>query len=86
MRWVITSKEKQDGQKQAAKAQLVARGFQEAEKPQSNSPTALRESMKLFLAINDFDLRAIDIHAAFLQAEPLNREVFIRPPKNVSKD
>ena len=45
--------------------------------------------MKLFLAmaaINDFDLRAIDICAAFLQAEALNREVFIRPPKDVSKD
>ena len=33
--WVITKKEKHDGQKKEFKAQLVARGFQEADKPQS---------------------------------------------------
>ena len=32
-RWVITEKQKQDGQKQKVKAQLVARGFQEESKP-----------------------------------------------------
>ena len=29
-RWVVTQKEKHDGQKQACKARLVARGFQES--------------------------------------------------------
>ena len=52
MRWVITMKEKHDGQKNICKARLVARGFQESEKPPSDSPTALRESIKLFLAIS----------------------------------
>ena len=89
MRWVITAKEQHDGQKQAYKARLVARGFQETDKPQSDSPTALGESMKLFLAmaaVQGFDLRAVDIRAAFLQAESLKREIFIRPPKDISKD
>ena len=50
-RWVITKKEKADGQKQNFKGRLVAKGFQEMEAPQSDSPTMLRESMKLFFAV-----------------------------------
>ena len=47
-RWVITRKEKADGQKTEFKGRLVAKGFQEKESPQSDSPTMLRESLKLF--------------------------------------
>ena len=47
-RWVITKKEKADGQKTNFKGRLVAKGFQETEAPQSDSPTMLRESMKIF--------------------------------------
>ena len=50
-RWMITRKEKADGQKQNFKGRLVAKGFQEKEAPQSDSPTMLRESMKLFFAV-----------------------------------
>ena len=38
-RWVVTSKEKHDGQKKNTKARLVAHGFQETIKPQSDSLT-----------------------------------------------
>ena len=38
--WIVTSKEKYDGQKKNTKARLVAWGFQEAMKPQSYSLTA----------------------------------------------
>lgn len=71
-RWVITEKERQDGQKTKIKARLVARGFQETEKPKSDSPTALRESFKTFIAVSaneGFALENVDISAAFLQAE-----------------
>ena len=50
-RWVITKKEKADGQKTVFKGRLVARGFQERESPQSDSPTMLRESMKIFSTV-----------------------------------
>ena len=50
-RWVITRKEKADGQKQKIKGKLVAKGFQEKEAPQPNSPTMLRESMKMFFIV-----------------------------------
>merc|ERR1711867_430173 len=49
-RWVITRKEKADGQKQKVKGRLVAKGFQEKKTPQSDSPTMLRESMKMFFS------------------------------------
>ena len=45
-RWVVTEKEKHDGQKQQTKARLVAHGFQETLKPQSDSPTVSKESLK----------------------------------------
>ena len=47
-RWVITKKEKADGQKKNVKGRLVAKGFQEIEAPQSDAPTKLRESIKSF--------------------------------------
>ena len=35
-RWVITKKEKADGQKQNCKGRLVAKGFKEKEAPQAD--------------------------------------------------
>jgi len=88
-RWVITRKDKSDGQKQKVKGILVAKGFQEKEVPQSDSPTMLRESMKMFFTVaanEEFELRKIDIRAAFLQAKQLEREVFLKPPKDIKKE
>lgn len=88
-RWVLTKRGVADGQKTEYKGRLVARGFQEDEKPQSDSPTMLRESLKMFfaLAVNeDFCLRSIDIRAAFLQANKLDREIYMTPPKDVKKE
>ena len=68
--WVVTEKEKQDGQKQACKARLVARGFQESLKPQSDSPTASKDSFKMLMAVavnSKFKLASVDIRVAFLQ-------------------
>ena len=67
----------------------MARGFQEKEAPQSDSPTMLRESMKLFFSVaanEGFDLRSIDIRAAFLQAKELDRDIFLMPPKDIKKE
>ena len=88
-RWVITKKEKADGQKTIVKGRLVARGFQEKESPQSDSPTMLRESMKIFFAVaanEEFSLRSIDIKAAFLQAKDLDWKVYLEPPKDIKKE
>ena len=82
-RWVITQKEKHDGQKIEFKARLVARGLQDKDKPQSDSPTVAKESLKLLLAIaanEEFELASIDIREAFLQAKIFDWDVFMRPP------
>ena len=42
LHWVLTKKEKADGQKINYKGRLVVRVFQEKEAPQSDSPTILR--------------------------------------------
>ena len=79
-RWVVTQKEKHDGQKTEYKARLVARGFQERLKPQSDSPTAAMESFKLLMVVaanNSFRLASLDIRAAFLQSKALDRDVYI---------
>ena len=86
-RWVITEK-LADGQK-SVKARLVARGFEENTEVGSNSPTANKESLRIFLAITSttgWKTRAIDIKAAFLQGEKINRMIFLQPPKEARTD
>jgi hypothetical protein len=51
-RMVVTESEKHDGQKANVKARLVGQGFKEQGKAQSDSPTAERESLWLFLSIS----------------------------------
>ena len=67
---------------------MVARGFQKKEKPQSDSPTAAKESFKLMMALaanNGFRLVSMDIRAAFLQAKMLDREIYMKPPPDIMK-
>merc|ERR1712243_256552 len=87
--WIITEKQKHDGQKQDYKARLVAKGFQEIDQPQSDSPTAAKESFELLMALSanfNFKIVSMDIRADFLQAKTLYREVFVRPPKDIEKE
>lgn len=67
--WVITQKEKHDGQKRPCKACLVTPGFQEGLKPQSDSLTTSKDSLKLLMALaanNNFKLASLDMRATFL--------------------
>ena len=57
-------------------------------KPQSDSPTASKESFKMLMAVAGnlgFKLASVDIRAAFLQSKVLDREVFIEPRSDVKK-
>ena len=81
---MITRQEKHDGQKLQYKPRLVAQGFQEHLKPQSDSPTAAKKSFKMLMAVaanNSFKLASLDIRAAFLQSKTLDRYVFIKLPR-----
>ena len=89
-RFVYTQSEAQDGQKTKFKSRLVCHGFAENERPQSDSPTANWESLRLFLAISASlgleNLCSIDVSADFLQAEKLHRDVYVKLPKFVNPD
>ena len=77
-RFVLTQKE--DG---TIKARLVTKGFQESDCPQTDSPTASRDTLKIFctIAANEkWTLEGSDVRSAFLQADSLSRDVFIEPP------
>lgn len=80
-RWVITTKQKEA--ETVTKARLVARGFEEEEKFQSDSPTAGKETLKTFLALTStlgWQCETIDIKAAFLQGGSIERDVYLKPP------
>lgn len=82
-RWVCTEKIK--GGNLVMKARLVARGFEE-NNPQvrTDSPTCQRESLRTVLAIlsaQNWDLKSIDVKSAYLQGLPINRDLYLIPPK-----
>ena len=88
-RWVCQRKEKQDGMKTKVKAHLVVRGFQEMADPRSDSPTISKDGLKIFLAIcanEGFSIVNLDISNAYLQGMPLDRDVYVEPPKQMKKE
>ena len=82
-RWVVTEKQNKDGR--MIKARLVARGFEEhlGECVVTESPTCSKEALRLALSVmlmRDWKCNTIDIKAAYLQGQPISREVFLQPP------
>ena len=87
MRWVKTLKEDEEEIKK--KARLVVRGFEEdcLEDLKKNSPTCDKSSLRIILSVmkrKRWELNSIDIKTAFLQGEKIQREVFVRPPKEAN--
>lgn len=76
-RWVMTRKDDKP------RARLVARGFEDMDDVQSDSPTVGKSVMRLFLTVvssKNWKIVTTDITSAFLQGKTLEREVFIIPP------
>ena len=86
VRWVITPKVIEG--KWSTKARLVARGFEEdSSLIRTDSPTCMRETLRIVLAYavcRHWEINSIDIKAAFLQGKPIEREVYLRPPKEAN--
>lgn len=86
-RWVITEKESEGVCK--VKARLVVRGFEEEADVKSDSPTFHKESLSLFLAAAatcSYDIHSIDIKAAFLQGQIIDRIIYVQPPKECESE
>ena len=76
--WVLTEKEG------AIRARLTARGYEEETNVRSDSPTVQSTSMRFLLmltAIKKWTICSTDIKSAFLQGQTLDREVYIKPPR-----
>ena len=68
-RWVVV--EKSDG---TVKSRFVVKGNEERGDPRSDSPTASKDSFKMFLAISankKFKLKSLDVTSAFWQGNHL---------------
>ena len=85
--WIITESWKK-GIKET-KARLVARGFQEKQIQQrKDSPTCLKASLRLIFCIaatEKWSVKILDIKSAFLQGQPIQRDVFLKPPKEAGE-
>ena len=85
--WVVTPKII-DG-KYSVKARLCARGFEEEQFFRTDSPTCSREGIRITLALiacNSWKLKSLDIKTAFLQGKPMEREVYLQPPKEANSE
>ena len=86
-KWIITEKER-EGQS-ICKARLVARGFEEKEVGYTDAPTCAPETLKMALSIivsMGWRVKTLDIKTAYLQGKEIEREVFLRPPKEARTD
>ena len=66
------------------RARLVARGFEEQEGIRSDSPTIGKSAMRVVLTVaasRGWRVKTTDIKSAFLQGNPLERDVFLTPPR-----
>ena len=86
LKWVCTLKNIDN--KTFPKARLVAKGFEENNKDiPKDSPTCSKEVLRTMLALTaqkQWKLNAIDIKAAFLQGDEIDRELFVIPPKEAN--
>ena len=77
-KWVLTYKDN------GVKARLVAKGFQEKEKVPSDSPTVAKPAMRILMTLSStygWKICTTDIKSAFLQGKDLERNIFVKPPK-----
>ena len=80
--WVLTQKGEE------TRARLTAKGFQEEGDFPTDSPTVQKHSIRLILAIaatNHWDIKTTDITSAFLQGSKMDRDVYIKPPKEAQE-
>ena len=78
--WVLVKKET------GVKARLCIRGDQEPDKDQikTDSPMVNKVNVKLFYAVaisHGWTVQSADVKAAFLQGTEIDRDIYVRPPK-----
>ena len=68
---------------ESVRARLVARGFEDQENVQKDSPTIGKMAFRAVITVAgsmEWEIKTTDIKSAFLQGKKLEREVYIQPP------
>ena len=76
--WVLSNKGDD------VRARLVARGYEDNQEIQKDSPTVGKSTMRIIMAISaaeHWEIKTTDIKSAFLQGQEIDKEVFLAPPK-----
>lgn len=85
-RWVITPKLIEG--RWSTKARLVARGYEENSADfRTDSPTCMKETLRFVLTVASskrWNINSVDIKAAFLQGKEIDREIYLKPPKEAN--
>ena len=87
LRWVL--KEKFVDDKKIIKARLCVRGFEEEQCFPFDSPTCCKEGLRLACCVissNKWLINSLDVKTVFLQGKPIERTVFVLPPKEAKTD
>ena len=80
-RWVLSKK---GADFEEVRARLVARGFEEEDQIQSDSPTLSKAGFRIILATaasKNWQIETTDIKSAFLQGSSVGRIIYLKPPK-----
>ena len=81
------NRKKTDGTS-SVKGHLVTRGFEESLTERTDSPICSKQSLRVLFSVAsivNWAIESIDLKAAFLKGDGLERDVFIHPPKKISK-
>ena len=84
--WVVNVKQV-EGQR-VTKARLVARGYEEQLSMRKDSPTCMTSSTRVATSIisaKNWELNSMDVYAAFLQGQEIERDVYLKPPKEANQ-
>ena len=82
--WIVTKKFLEG--KRACKARLVVYGNQIVDNIQTDSPTVRKSSLRILFALAvqyGWKVKTADVTSAFLQSQPLNRDVYVKPPADI---
>ena len=86
VKWVY--KEKLQENKPVKKARLVAKGYEELNSNIfTDSPTCNKDSLRVVISLissMNWVLNSFDVTAAFLQGKSLERDIFLKPPKEAN--
>ena len=81
-KWIVKPKIV-DG-KHTTKARLVLKGYEEEQKFRKDAPTCMKETVRILLVVTStkgWKLNSIDFKTAFLQGDPIERDIYMVPPK-----